>query len=381
MIDNDNFSKSNIDKYGNVKLTDSNSELELYHYTECTNTDSDNLKQCRGLIYDKNNDKLLVQTFPYTVEYSNKEVTEIKNEITDINEWKYFPSYEGTIIRVFYHINWYISTNRKLDAFKSRWSSTDSFGKIFMDALTTEACLNNDFASKLQPGNILENLCLTLNKDHQYIFLVLNTSQNRIVCDVPSTNLLYHVGTFKNHILDLEDNINITKPQCLSFKKIDDVLDYVYDTKPHNIQGVICFHTKTNKQVKIVNINYKYFYDARGNTSSIKFRYLQVRMDNEQTNVLKYLYPTYIQIFEQYELYIHEIAYTIYQAYVNRFIKKQYITLPKEDFLVMKECQILYTSNRNYKITIQKVLTILNNQPATNINHMIKRLLLSKNTI
>jgi len=376
MIDTDNFSKSNIDTYGNVKLTDSNSELELYHYSECKNSDSDNLQQCRGLIY--HNDKLLVKTFPYTLEYNDTQFTEISNIIQDINEWRFFPSYEGTIIRVFYHLKWYVSTHRKLDAFKSRWSSKDSFGQIFMDALTDEVTLNSEFASRLQPGNILEKLCLTLNKEHQYVFLILNTHQNRIVCDVPSTNLIYHVGTFKNNILDLDDNINITKPSSLPFTTIDDLCYHVYNTKSNINQGVICFNTKTNKQLKIVNKNYQYYYNARGNISSIKFRYLQVRMDNEQTNILKYLYPNYIEIFEQYETYIYNIALFIYQAYVNRFIKKQYITLPKEEFIVMKESQALYNSDRNHKITINKVLTILNNQPATNINHMIKRFLLPK---
>ena len=120
---------------------------------------------------------------------------------------------------------------------------------------------------------------------------------------------------------------------------------YVNSMKYEDLQGLICFGPN-NYQIKILNKDYNDLFRARGNEPSIKFRYLQVRMDRRSVNMLYHLYPEMINSFDEYENTLYDIARSIYRAYVQRFIKKQYITVPREEFSVVRECNSWQLSNR-----------------------------------
>ena len=51
----------------------------------------------------------------------------------------------------------------------------------------------------------------------------------------------------------------------------------------------------------ILSPAYQEFFHVRGNEPSIKFRYLQVRMNKSQCDMLSYLYPKYTESFGEYE--------------------------------------------------------------------------------
>ena len=79
-------------------------------------------------------------------------------------------------------------------------------------------------------------------------------------------------------------------------------------------QGVIIF-APNNKQYKILNKDYLKFFSVRGNEPSIKYRYLQVRMNSHLINIFLDLYPNMIEKFEDYENVIYSIAQNIYKSY------------------------------------------------------------------
>jgi hypothetical protein len=136
---------------------------------------------------------------------------------------------------------------------------------------------------------------------------------------------------------------------------------------------VIVF-TENNQQYKVMRDDYLELFNARGNEPSIKFRYLQVRMNRRQREMLYYLYPNMINDMEEYENIIYEIAKSIYQAYVNRFIKKEHVTVSREKFSVVRECHEWHQFDRSTnRVTLNKVIDILNNQCPTNINKMIRQ--------
>ena len=115
--------------------------------------------------------------------------------------------------------------------------------------------------------------------------------------------------------------------------------------------------------------------DSRGNEPSLKFRYLQVRMDKDVTDDLYYLYPTFSEIFDDYEKKISSIAEWIYKKYVERYINHNYVAVPKDEFVIMKKCHEWHLENRtNNRISIRKVLEITNQQNATTLNRMIRRI-------
>ena len=212
------------------------------------------------------------------------------------------------------------------------------------------------------------------------MFLLLNNSENRIVCSEPTVPTVYHVGTFVNNVLNMSEDIYIPYPEKLEFKDLEEIYDYV-DSIDYNImQGVIIF-APNNKQIKILNKRYADYYSVRGNEPSIKFRYLQVRMDSKNNNLIKKLYPNSVKDFEDYENLIYDACKNIYEAYVDRFIKKLYVTVPVEEFNVIKEAHTWYLQDRKtHKITYDKIIEILNKQTPTNINKIIKRLKMSLNS-
>lgn len=381
------FNRANIESLStHIRLTDSDekNKLDLFCYINCNKTDSDFLKNCRGVVFNEN--KLILKSFPYTIEYTeenNKQ--EIKTDIEPIfNDCMFFNSYEGCLIRVFYFLNrWYISTNKKLDATRSKWSSKQSFGSFFEDALTYEFENNENLRNNVPYNKETENVCdifcnNVLDKSKQYMFLLLNNQENRIVCLEPSRPTIYHVGTFIDEKLSMNENIYIPYPEKLNFNNMDEVYSYVNEINYDVLQGVIIF-APNNIQYKILNNTYFKYFNVRGNEPSIKFRYLQVRMDRENNRMLRQLYPYMEKDFEEYENYIFEASRTIYNAYVDRFIKKLYVTVPVEEFNTIKEAHKWYLEDKTtHKITYEKIIELLNLQTPTNLNKIIKRLKLNK---
>lgn len=384
------FTRQNVEELNNViHLVDSDekNKLDMFCYIKCSEQDSDFIKQCRGVIF--NEDKLVLKAFPYTVEYNTTQTSEINSVINNINDWIFFESYEGALVRMFYfNEKWFLSTHRKLNAFKSKWASKESFGVFFTNALSSEENTNENFKnfiksdyekSEEKSESILDRFQNILDKNKQYMFLILNNKDNRIVCSPPENPTVYHVGTFINGELNLDENIGLKKPRQLTFKTNEELISYVDKLSYKDLQGIISFDINNNKQIKIVNKDYQDLFLARGNEPSIKFRYIQVRMNRKLVNMLYYLYPEMHTIFDEYENIIYNIAKTIYTAYVQRFIKKRYVSVPKEEFLIIKECHSWYMSNREEnRISLQKIVNVLNEQTPTNLNHMIRRFKLEK---
>jgi len=373
-----NFTRSDVEGLAPlVNLVDSDeNKLDMFCYVKCCSEDSEILKKCRGVVF--NESKLILKAFPYTTEYNNKEITKIDYIFRDFKDWVFFESHEGSLVRVFYFNKWYISTHRKLDAFRSKWASKESFGTYFKNALISEEENNSDFKISLPEGtDILDRFQTTLDKTKQYMFLIRNSNENRIVSDSPDRPTVYHVGTFVNGELNLTENINIPCPKRLIFDNVDSLLNHMKDVFYRQIQGVIGFDLKNNKQVKIVHQDYQDLFNARGNEPSIKFRYLQVRLNKKNVDMLYHLYPEMTNVFDDYENMIYKIGENIYKAYVQRFIKKQYVIVDKEEFNVVKECHSWYLSDRNnHRVSLNKVISLLNQQNPTSLNRMIHRIIL-----
>lgn len=397
------------DKYisADVRLTDSKDNLKLYHYVYCDDDSSDEIKSYRGIVRDKNTDEIVCKTFGYTPEYTLFEDDEKINksfENINLNDCIVFEAEEGATIRVFYYQNkWYMSTHKKLDAFYSKWGTvkTKSFGEMFVDALDWEYengewgnyyndnKKSNEDKEVPELTNTFEKYCTLLNKNKVYTFLVRNIETNRIVCKTDDHPQVYFIGSFdrersllneNNWILNqkglLKDNETmINTPKIIEgLDTIDKVLKHVEYMNYNKKQGVIIYTPNNNHQFKILNPKYSDYFRARGNEPSIKFRYLQVRNDEEMVRLLFELYPDQIPVFEKYEKIIMELAKKIYNSYVTRYIiRNQYVVLPQTEYYIMRECHNWHLQNKKQnRITINHVLREITNQEITKLNRMIK---------
>jgi hypothetical protein len=372
------FTRVNVEALGNnVRLVDSDEDtgLALFCYTRCGPTDVGLIRQCRGVVF--HNSDIVMKAFPYTVEYSVSNTDEINENINPVfSDCSFYDSHEGALIRMFnFGGKWFTSTHRKLDAFRSKWASQESFGSTFNQALEVEAELNSEFKNSLPGGSesLIERFQSILDVNKQYMFLVRNTSENRIVCDPPGKPTLFHVGTFVLGELVMTENINIPYPRKHTFSDVEEMSEYIDQINPSCLQGVIVF-APDNKQYKIFHKEYLELFKARGNEPSIKFRYLQVRMNHRLTNMLYYLYPDKIDQFDKYENALYAVAKYIYNSYVSRFIHKKRVDVPKQEYAVLHACHAWHLQDRiNNRISQEKVIEVLNNQQPTSLNQMIRR--------
>jgi hypothetical protein len=372
------FNRKNVEALGNrIRITDNDesANLDLFCYVRCDPTDTGLITECRGVVF--HGDDIVMKAFPYTVEYNNNETELIEKNINPVfSKCTFYDAHEGALVRMFFFDGkWYISTHRKLNAFRSKWSSSVSFGTSFKRGLEAEVDKNKLLKDAIKEGdeNLLERFQATLDKKKQYMFLIRNTSDNRIVCAPPDRQTIYHVGTFVEGELVMDEDVLIPHPTKHSFLNVDELYAHVKKIDIRNLQGVILF-TPDNKQYKIVHKDYQDLFKARGNEPSIKFRYLQVRMNKKISDMLYHLYPDMASTFDDYENVLYDVACSIYRSYVQRFIKKRYVTVPREEFAVIRECHTWHEHDRaENRINLNKVIEILNLQTPTNLNRMQRR--------
>ena len=166
------YSREQITEHsGSIRLTDSDSvnNLDMFCYSKCAFSDDDIVKRTRGVVF--NGDDVVFSGFNYVedINVNDKErLNKLESSLNSKN-FKVYNSYEGTLIRVFYFGDkWYITTHRKLDAFKSKWAGKNSFGECFKNSIN-------------ENGNY-ELFFDGLDKRFGYMFLLVNNNDNRIVC-------------------------------------------------------------------------------------------------------------------------------------------------------------------------------------------------------
>ena len=337
-----------------IILTDEDPEgkLKNYCYKICDNDTDQELQKCRGLVYK--DEKPFLKSFGYTPVFTNDT---IPDELHNLTNFRFFESYEGTLLRLFYNdINdkWYLSTHRKLCAENSFWGCKETFGERFHRFIKKEEYIK-------------------LDKMFNYMFIITPSQSNRIVCN-ENLNRVIHVGTYDQYFnLSLDNDISIPRPIEFIINTLDELKEAVSNINYKGLQGIIACDYTNHKNYKILNDKYMHYTSIRNNTPSIKFRYLQVRLDVEIKNELYILYPDYIQEFEKYEGLLLSSCRCILDSYIKRFIQRKYTKISPEEYKVMKECHTWHLLNKQTnKIDLKKIIQEMNKQTPIHLNRIIK---------
>jgi hypothetical protein len=363
-----------------LSIIDSNELLQLRSYQECSNENEEEYKKNRGIIFDYEN-QIIVPSFGYTDMYTLMDMDKLNVILNPFNDWKFYLSVEGTLLRCYYYgQKWNLSTHRKLDAFQSRWSSRSTFGELFINGLQkiyheiTLSSLDEMFYSKLDKNKI-------------YYFLLKSNSENRIVCQYieDKSSILYIGAMIKNgdmfeYSTEIPSYLELfEKQQSITILSVDDLITHTEQLDPYQFQGILAWNTHSNKQIKILNSQYNSYYTIRANNPNLRFRFLELRNDNDTLRLLYQLYPKYSDIFDQYEDAIRQISRVLHQYYINRYIKNQYITLPREEYNVVKKVHQWHLLDKKKNMVFsQNVLDVLNKETPLSLYKMIKRYLFQK---
>lgn len=384
-ISNSNLPDSLIQFQNFVQETDHDGVLQIVSYNRCNPSSDEKVKACRGLVYEGNT--LLFPSFGYTEEYNCDTFPPAFKEET-LSSSYIFPSYEGTLLRVFYHDKynkWYVSTHRKLDAFQSRWLANETFGCQFQKLVVEMMKNKSSFSEPVLPEEFISTYVSffdSLDRNHVYLFLLRPQQENRLVSDAPSQNneRLLHIATIKNRkSFDFEDILpSITKPYRLNFSDINELKHYVQHVDFHQQQGVILFYkdekTETFRHFKLMNSNYQEYASVRGNDHNLLVRYLQIRSVPSYCKMLFEIYPERVNEFYTYETIIQQIAKRIHHAYIQRFVNKQYVVVSPLEYQIVKECHGWHIADREHnKVTLMHVLQTISKQDYVSIlNVLIK---------
>jgi|APSaa5957512535_1039671.scaffolds.fasta_scaffold00260_29 hypothetical protein len=247
--------------------------------------------------YVFNGDELFFEGYPYSIE-----LTQTNYEGLEFEKCRFFEAHEGTLLRVF-NIGgkWYTSTNRRLDAFNSKWAAkTTTFGLHFahavrenIRALSDEEFFEDEEESFEEKKKVAREYLnkiyeANLDKSKKYMFLIEPCKEERIVC-LTNSPRFFNIGVFdKDNNLSLTEDVvldgfMVPKPQELFFEDMREMLQALDNIDIKRIQGFIAIQSeqgRDDKHFKILTNRYKYYFGLRGNTSSIRFRFLELEYQN-----------------------------------------------------------------------------------------------------
>lgn len=329
----------------------------------------DELRRYRGTIIENKTNKIVKEGsfFPYEFTTSEKEkcIEKMENLNHKLEDMKIEYSYEGTIIRIFYYKKWYISTHRKLNAERSKWGSQTSFKFLFEEGLKKDYNLT------------IKDLLLKLNLRCSYTFIIMANSNTRFVCIPNHSKHVYFINSNDEDFNHTTEINRLLKPQ-VTVNTIDNIFSIVNGLSHLDYQGLLLIH-KNGSQYRIISDKYARLFKVRNNEQSIPYRYLQLKNqnDHESIQLLKTLFPEYINTFESYDKLVLKLADIIYNEYNKR---KERSLLPNDLTTVQHIDQKLYLFIKNKLLSIQnnilitpeKILELLWSEEPSNLNHMIR---------
>jgi hypothetical protein len=296
-------------------LVDRSNELRLFHYNTYPRCDME--RHIRGVIVDGNNN-VIMPCLPYTsdIVLSNTAHNYLDFLSVTANS-KYFVSFEGTIIRMFYYNDkWHVSTTRRIDAYQSRWGGPESFGDLFEHSVeNTLNCSFHEFVSKLETSK-------------QYIFLMRSTHQTRLVSPVDDrANKVFVVGVCDGDTFSVCDVANI--PAMPSIEKFDFETVMSYDISR---QGVFVMYKPTETSstylYKLITPQYQFLSVLRGGCFDVEQRYLELR----NTSLLPLLLQHFQESADRFynvEYKITRFAHYLCERYNRRFHSNKYSRVPE----------------------------------------------------
>jgi hypothetical protein len=360
--------------------------------------------------YVFNGDELFFEGYPYSIE-----LTQTNYEGFEFEKCKFYEAHEGTLIRVF-NINgkWYTSTNRRLDAFNSKWAAkTTTFGIHFADAVRENIrALNDDEIFEDEEDKKLEDrkqdardylnkiYDANLDKTKKYMFLLEPCKEERIVC-LTNSPRFFNIGVFdRDNNLSLDEDVvldgyEVPKPQELVFEDMREMLCALDNIDFKRIQGFIAIQSEEghdDKHFKILNNQYKYYFGLRDNTSSIRFRYLQLEYQNTMINLglgtnqqttiqTKQMLDDFCAMYDFNPQPIHEyiwlkIVGDLFQKYQQRYIRKMPDTsLTEKQDMMLKEIHKHFIesvkANNRRPTDKTRIMDILAMQKPSSLNQLI----------
>lgn len=255
---------------------------------------------------------------------------------------------EGTMVNVFWDgTDWKKATKSKMDALCFFFDTNGAFNRLFEETLQS---VNLDLNA--------------LNKSYCYSF-VMQHPGNRLVTAFTEIKL-YLISAYyiENSSVDTTVTVveTIQKDPVWESTRVQfpEVLDWDLKTPigvmPYTMMGVSFKDLVSGDRCKLRNPAFEYVRNLRGNQPKLSYRYLELRKMGKVVEFLNF-YPEHSAQFRYYQTNLHKYTNTLYNLYVNIFIKKN-IQLDTADHKFQINLKRLHSHYREVLVPQKKYVTL-----------------------
>jgi hypothetical protein len=306
---------------------------------------SDNLRVNNGVIETHSGERV-IGCFPEVERISMNDADDLTFPLS------VFPSYEVSLIRVYqFQGEWKISTNKKLDAYDSYWSSEFSFGWKF-DRLVQKLTEMPEIGLDV----FLKSLCPAKG----YFFLIpLEGTQRTGNAREHTKDKIWLAGIEEGGQINLDTNEAPNIWSTLSrvvFETPSELKKYIEEGYKHDdppLTGAMLCDSK--KHIRILHPEYLRLYELRKNEPNIYKRYLEI--ENQQDS--KQFFNQHIRYLSPFARDLHSFIIYLHGKYLERYVQRKFQMLPSKVHAVIKTCHGEYLKDRTNRITRARLRDIL----------------------
>lgn len=262
----------------NIIISENDDYFLLKYNQIASDFNNELVRQCRGIIFDKGSLEVVCRPFDKFGNYGESYVPDIDWPTARVQE-----KVDGSIIKLWYHKEWRVSTNGSINAFETdlpfSYGQFKTFGDAFMASIDDEILFDE------------------LDREYTYMFELVGP-YNRVV--VPYENLgAYHIGT--RHTKTGEEamvDIGIQRPKEYDLSSLEEVVAVAAEL-PYNEEGYVVVDGKWNR-IKVKSPAYLAIHRLRGEGAVSPRRAIAVILMNEHSEFLNY-FPEYKEFFDEVE--------------------------------------------------------------------------------
>lgn len=297
----------------NVKVFDEQEGLELYHYIDYKN---ENTNHIRGTIISDG--KIVCRSMPFVAEISLSTFKTFNLPDQLINNCVISESHEGTAVRFFYHNDkWIMSTHKNIDGGNRRWNS-DNFQTLFNEIIKQDE---------------LEKL---LDTKYCYNFLI-NHPRNSLVCTY-TTPKLYLLGVYEGN-----KKVDVTIPNIETLKNISvtstlEFIDLVDKSDWTTLNGFYVSFPSNDRERMIKVVHDQYFVRKQlfGNQANRAIRYLDLKKLGVTYDIMKHFDTKNSKMFTDIENNISNLKKELWRIFRERYFNNNYENTSTEKHILIK---------------------------------------------
>ena len=308
--------------------------LFMIHPTDLSDKSEELVRECNGIILNCNTFEIVA----YGMRTLNDYEQSVDNmNLEELEKYNIEEAEDGTVLKVFYHdVEWIVSTNRRIDASRVRWSSRKSFKQMLCEALSTT-----------NPDELFEK---DLKKDLTYSFILLHPD-NRLVIKHENPELVF-VSSRNN--VSLEE---ISPENAMSWARLprkltpEECIKNINSKDAKDKRGVIL--TLENSDPKNINrrkIDYQWFSKGSGLRKNMPDFYLSYLSCNHQEKKEMREYfgsdEENKKMFNNVDISLRNLGNHIFELYRDSYVRKQF-KIPNNHplFNILRKLHNVYRDN------------------------------------